>query len=188
MVPVDENAKCPWSRSGWAILLGILASVGWAGIAPIKPMGLEATAAATGPWGWHFSRWWWCDLTANLLTCTGIGTTILEELRLCWDPPLELCRDPPEPDPLLPLRPALTLFHLARRFWNQILTWTSDSLSACAMCDRSVKLRYFFAWNSLSSSKSCSDVKAVLLLRALLLLQEEELVPQLDREFELPWK
>jgi hypothetical protein len=40
-------------------------------------------------------------------------------------------------------------------------TWTSLSLSAAAIWDLSVRLRYFFAWNSLSSSRSCSDVKAV---------------------------
>lgn len=114
-------------------------------------------------WG-HFSKWWWWALTARRLTCTGMGTTILEpELEFC---PPELCRLVGPAPPLV--SPALTLFHLARRFWNQIFTWTSESLSACAMWERSVRLRYFFAWNSRSSSRSCSEVKAVLRRRALL--------------------
>lgn len=81
-------------------------------------------------------------------TCTGIGTTI----RL-WPsgPPLRLPA----------LSPALTRFHLARRFWNQILTCTSLSFSWWAIWDRSLRERYFFEWNSFSSSSSCSDVNAV---------------------------
>ena len=68
-----------------------------------------------------------------LLTCTGIGTTIL----LLWPPPR-----PPGPIP------AFTLFHLALRFWNQIFTWTSDSLRLWAIWDLSDRLRYFLLWNS----------------------------------------
>lgn len=94
----------------------------------------------------------WCWLlTANLLTCTGMGTTILGFLT-------------GSPERLLTL-PALILFHLALRFWNQIFTCTSLSFSACAICDRSVRERYFLQWNSFSSSSSCSLVKAVRLLR-----------------------
>lgn len=60
----------------------------------------------------------WCWLrTTNRFTCTGIGTTILfaelEEFWLRWLPQaLDVA-----------LRPAFTLFHLARRFWNHIFTW-----------------------------------------------------------------
>ena len=43
--------------------------------------------------------------------------------------------------------PALTRFHLARRFWNQILICTSVSWSAWAMWERSLKLKYFLVWN-----------------------------------------
>lgn len=94
----------------------------------------------------------WCWLlTANLLTCTGMGTTILGFLT-------------GSPDRLLTL-PALIRFHLALRFWNQIFTCTSLSLSACAIWERSVRERYFLQWNSFSSSSSCSLVKAVRLLR-----------------------
>lgn len=55
-----------------------------------------------------FSMCWCCDRTAKRFTCTGIGTTIFVE---------------PEPLPefrFIPcdVSPALTLFHLARRFWN----------------------------------------------------------------------
>lgn len=93
----------------------------------------------------------WCWLlTANLLTCTGMGTTILGFLT-------------GSPDRLLTL-PALIRFHLALRFWNQIFTCTSLSLSACAIWERSVSERYFLQWNSFSSSSSCSLVKAVRLL------------------------
>lgn len=61
-----------------------------------------------------FSMCWCCDLTANRFTCTGIGTTIfvlpdvlLPEFRFIpWD-----------------VNPALTRFHLARRFWNHIFTF-----------------------------------------------------------------
>lgn len=42
------------------------------------------------------------------------------------------------------------------------LTWTSLSFKVVAIWLLSVKLKYFFAWNSLSSSSSCSLVKAVL--------------------------
>lgn len=75
-------------------------------------------------------------------------------------------------------RPALTRFHLALLFWNQILTCTSLKRSAEAIWLRSVSERYFFAWNSLSSSSSCSLVKAVLLLRAFV-----ELCSQAPSEF-----
>lgn len=55
-----------------------------------------------------FSMCWCCDRTANRFTCTGMGTTIFVE---------------PEPLPefrFMPcdVSPALTRFHLARRFWN----------------------------------------------------------------------
>lgn len=94
----------------------------------------------------------WCWLlTANLLTCTGMGTTILGFLT-------------GSPERLLTL-PALIRFHLALRFWNQIFTCTSLSFSACAIWERSVRERYFLQWNSFSSSSSCSLVKAVRLLR-----------------------
>lgn len=56
-----------------------------------------------------FSIWWCCVLTANRFTWTGIGTTILvPELFPVWEPDA---------------KPALTRFHFARRFWNQIFTW-----------------------------------------------------------------
>lgn len=118
-----------------------------------------------------FSMCWCWDRIAKRLTWTGIGTTILLPDAL-----------EPRPPRLWDVRPALTRFHLARRFWNQILTflwgvisrknsktrktktfltWTSLSLRLVAIWLRSVRLKYFFAWNSLSNSKSCSDVKAV---------------------------
>ena len=92
----------------------------------------------------------WCWLRiANRFTCTGIGTTILglfipSGTGRPWT------------------RPAFTLFHFARRFWNQIFTWTSLSFNECAICDRSVNDKYFLLWNSFSSSSNCSEVKAVL--------------------------
>lgn len=57
---------------------------------------------------------------------------------------------------------------LSSTYWYLALTCTSDSFNACAMCERSVRLRYFFAWNSRSSSNSCSEVNAVRRRRALL--------------------
>lgn len=97
-----------------------------------------------------------------------MGTTILgdPEAPALWRPEV------PEVELPVPPRPALTRFHLALRFWNQIFTCTSDNLRAWAMCERSVRLRYFLAWNSRSSSRSCSEVKAVLRRRALPLLEE----------------
>lgn len=110
---------------------------------------------------------WW--RMAKRFTWTGMGTTILF-------PPFD---DDPRLPMLCDVRPALTRFHFARRFWNQILiwkgkrsakhvtktirklTWTSLSLSVVAIWLRSVKLRYFLAWNSRSSSRSCSLVNAV---------------------------
>lgn len=53
------------------------------------------------------------------------------------------------------------------RVW---FTCTSLKFSELAISDRSVRLRYFFAWNSRSNSRSCSLVNAVRLLRILLLL------------------
>lgn len=98
----------------------------------------------------------WCWLlTANLLTWTGIGTTNL--FLLDWAP---LCWCGPAP------KPAFTLFHLARLFWNQIFTWTSLNRKADAIWLRSVSDRYFLAWNSLSNSSNCSLVKAVRRRRA----------------------
>ena len=105
------------------------------------------------------------------LTWTGIGTTIFVAELPPPDGPRPAAGPPgPAPDapgirPLLEM-PAFTRFHLARRFWNQILTWTSLNLKLCAICDRSDRLRYFFEWNSFSSSKSCSLVNAVLRRRA----------------------
>ena len=57
--------------------------------------------------------------------------------------------------------PALTRFHLARRFWNQILTWTSLRRSWRAISERSVSDRYFLPANSRSSSISWSLLNAV---------------------------
>ena len=59
----------------------------------------------------------------------------------------------------------LTLFHFARRFWNQILICTSLKLKLRAMFDRSVNDRYFLWWNCFSNSSNCSDVNAVRLRR-----------------------
>lgn len=84
-------------------------------------------------------------------TWTGIGTTILGAFGLVGTLPAVI--------------PALTRFHLARRFWNHIFTCTSLNLSAWAICERSVKDKYFFEWNSFSSSSNCSLVKAVRLRR-----------------------
>lgn len=95
-------------------------------LSPEDGVGLARGALA------HFSRWWWCDLTARRLTCTGIGTTILVPEPPCW-PAVPLWRPEaleaviadavvePTPTPP-PLNPAFTRFHLARRFWNQIFT------------------------------------------------------------------
>ena len=83
-------------------------------------------------------------LIANCrVTWTGIGTTILEVPErdpatgppfeaIPWRPPDPL-PDVPQPDPEPWTIPALTRFHLARRFWNQILTWTSVSRRLCAI-------------------------------------------------------
>lgn len=60
----------------------------------------------------------WCRI-ANRLTWTGIGTTILF-------PPFD---DEPRLPMLCDVRPALTRFHLARRFWNQILICWREKVS-----------------------------------------------------------
>lgn len=109
-----------------------------------------------------FSMCWCWDRIAKRLTWTGIGTTILFPVGFAPRCP-RLCE----------VRPALTRFHLARRFWNHIFTWTSLNFKLVAIWLLSVKLRYFFAWNSLSNSRSCSDVKAVLRRRDLELLPLE---------------
>lgn len=77
----------------------------------------------------HFSSCWCLLLTTNLLTWTGIGTTIFPALL-----PLEhfgLLRDTFPPmmffceslHAVVDKRLALTRFHFARRFWNHIFTW-----------------------------------------------------------------
>ena len=85
-----------------------------------------------------------------LFTWIGIGTTSFGAwsflLPWAWTPPS-----------------VLTRFHFARLFWNQIFTWTSLSFNVLAICDLSSNERYFFVWNSRSSSRSCWLVKAVLL-------------------------
>lgn len=119
------------------------------------------------------SCWCWLRICIRF-TWTGMGTTILgllfgEESEygallvglICCVVP-RLCT-----------MPALTRFHFARRFWNQILTCTSLNLSWCAIWERSVRERYFFEWNSFSSSRSCSLVNAVLRRRDDLLAAEE---------------
>lgn len=67
------------------------------------------------------------------------------------------------------LKPDLDLWKLNSILCNDCnsfnLTWTSLSLSVVAIWLLSVKLKYFLAWNSLSSSKSCSLVNAVRLRR-----------------------
>lgn len=72
----------------------------------------------------------------------------------------------------------LTRFHFARLFWNQIFTWTSLSFNVLAICDLSSNERYFFVWNSRSSSRSCWLVKAVLF--------RLDLVPPSESEFWSP--
>ena len=80
---------------------------------------------------------------ANCLeTWTGIGTTIFVA-----EPPLE---DPDEEleewlvdDDFAPFKPpALTRFHFARRFWNQIFTWASVNLKAWAIWDLSPTIQH----------------------------------------------
>lgn len=93
-----------------------------------------------------------CDRMAKRFTWTGIGTT---SLGFGFTP-------------LRPLvMPAFSRFHFALRFWNQILTWTSLRWRALAICDLSLRVRYFLLWNSFSSSSSWSLVKAVLRRRDL---------------------
>lgn len=58
-----------------------------------------------------------------------------------------------------------SLFALARRFWNQIFTWVSVSLSDDENSARSAILRYCFSRNFFSSDSSCCVVNGVLGLR-----------------------
>lgn len=51
--------------------------------------------------------------------------------------------------------------------YTNIFTWTSLSFNEFAISDLSVRLRYFLAWNSRSSSNNWPLVKAVLLRRDL---------------------
>jgi len=113
----------------------------------------------------------WCWLRIAIrFTCTGIGTTIfgLFMLSACVRP----CTSP-----------ALTRFHFARRFWNQIFTCTSLSFNACAIWERSVNDKYFLLWNSFSNSNSCSDVNAV--RRRLVFPDVKTILPALLPSFSL---
>ena len=56
---------------------------------------------------------------------------------------------------------AIFLFHLVRRFWNQILIWVSVSLRDFESSVRREMVRYLLLRNSLSSSLTWVVVKAV---------------------------
>lgn len=146
------------------------------------------TRTLTAPPGFFSICWCW-PRRAMRLTCTGMGTTSFCGGGLWWWEPVECCicwwwcasdcdgcwwlewgPPPPNRDGPPVTNAALTRFHLARRFWNQILIWTSDKRNWCAICERSVKLRYFLAWNSRSNSINWCVEKAVLRRRFLLLL------------------
>ena len=71
---------------------------------------ISLRSSGLGPDILSFSICWCCDLMAKRLTWTGIGTTIFGPAPALPRP--RLCE----------VRPAFTRFHLARRFWNQILT------------------------------------------------------------------
>jgi len=66
--------------------------------------------------------------------------------------------------------PVFILFHLARRFWNQIFTCTSLKPNFLASSDLSFNVKYFLDKNSCSSSCSWKVEKAVRRLRWLGLL------------------
>ena len=75
---------------------------------------------------------------ANCLeTWTGIGTTIFVAEPPFEEPDEEFEEWLDDEDFALFKPPALTRFHFARRFWNQILTWASVNLKAWAIWDRS---------------------------------------------------
>lgn len=63
--------------------------------------------------------------------------------------------------------PGFCFFHLVRRFWNQILTCVSVSLSDNAKFNRSQTDKYRVVLNLFSSETNCSYVKAVLALLGL---------------------
>ena len=75
-----------------------------------------------------------------------MGTTIFVAEPPPDDPDgeFEEWLDPEDTDltPFIP--PALTRFHFARRFWNQILTWASVNLNAWAICERSPEKQYAY--------------------------------------------
>lgn len=52
-------------------------------------------------------------------------------------------------------------FALARRFWNQILTWVSVRVREVENSARSAMDRYCFCLNFLSRARSCEVVKGV---------------------------
>lgn len=60
------------------------------------------------------------------------------------------------------------LFSLARRFWNQILTWVSVRLSRLENSARSEMDKYCFSLNFFSNEDSCCEVNGVLGLRSAL--------------------
>jgi len=124
----------------------------------------EVTSQTAGGRGWCPQR-----NVDTRFTCTGIGTTIFEPLLPAT--PTSGLPVPRDGSPDVGLEAswwwgwwwwgwcaapaALTLFHLARRFWNQILTCISDRRSWKAICERSVSERYFLLSNSRSSSANC---------------------------------
>lgn len=69
-----------------------------------------------------------------------------------------------------------SLFALALRFWNQILTWVSVRLSELENSVRSAMDRYCFWRNLRSSASSCDVVKGVRGFRLVLCLRSVQVV------------
>lgn len=135
------------------------------------------------PTGFFSICWCWLRIVIRL-TWTGIGTTSFWAGRSFWwfDKLVGsmllldewLLADDAWwwwwwPARFVVMSAAFTRFHLARRFWNHILIWTSERRNWWAIWDLSVRLRYFLAWNSRSNSISWWVEKAVRRRRLLLL-------------------
>lgn len=108
---------------------------------PLRSIEIFFLRSGLGPDSPIFSICWCWDLTANRFTCTGIGTTI-------FVPGFPFLPRPCEDNP------ALTRFHLARRFWNHIFTCKWDIMLVISLVFKTLQIGYLTCNWSMSYSNS----------------------------------
>ena len=113
----------------------------------------------------------WPDVSPKLMTPGGVFKGDCPTT----DPAPELRGDAPDGNPPFPPGPCSSRFlfcflSLARRFWNQILTWRSESPRFPASSALRRIVIYLLKWNSFSSSSLWWSVYTTLYLSFVLVL------------------